>query len=64
MSVIFLLIPLSIVFAVAFLFAFIWSVRSGQYEDTTTPSMRVLLDEKVSTKPRSSSDTSPHPNPK
>lgn len=47
MSVIFLLIPLSIVFAVAFLFAFIWSVRSGQYEDTTTPSMRVLLDEKT-----------------
>ena len=41
MSVIFFLIPLSILFAVAFLFAFIWSVRSGQYEDTTTPSMRV-----------------------
>ena len=47
MSVIFLLIPLSILFAVAFLFAFIWSVRSGQYEDTTTPSMRVLLDERT-----------------
>jgi cbb3-type cytochrome oxidase maturation protein len=50
MSVIFLLIPLSILFAVAFLFAFIWSVRSGQYEDTTTPSMRVLLDEKTAPK--------------
>jgi cbb3-type cytochrome oxidase maturation protein len=46
MSIIFLLIPLSIVFAVAFLFAFIWSVRSGQYEDTTTPSMRLLLDDR------------------
>jgi len=46
MSVIFLLIPLSILFAVAFLFAFIWSVRAGQYEDTTTPSMRVLLDDR------------------
>ncbi|MFA6546065.1 MAG: cbb3-type cytochrome oxidase assembly protein CcoS [Limisphaerales bacterium] len=51
MSVIFLLIPLSIIFAAAFLFAFVWSVRSGQYEDTTTPSMRVLLDEKSVTKP-------------
>ena len=45
MSVIFLLIPLSIVLAACFLGAFIWAVRSGQCEDTHTPSMRVLLDE-------------------
>ena len=45
MSVIFLLIPLSIVVAAVFLIAFIWAVRSGQYEDTLTPAMRVLLDE-------------------
>lgn len=45
MSVIFLLIPLSIVIAACFLAAFIWAVRTGQYEDTCTPSMRVLLDE-------------------
>ncbi len=49
MSVIFLLIPLSIAFAAAFLAAFIWAVRSGQYEDTCTPSMRPLLDEKNTT---------------
>ncbi|MEN9575219.1 MAG: Cytochrome oxidase maturation protein cbb3-type [Verrucomicrobiota bacterium] len=61
MSVIFLLIPLSIVFAVAFLFAFIWSVRSGQYEYTTTPSMRLLLDERTATKPASEPDNSPNP---
>ena len=60
MSVIFLLIPLSIVFAVAFLFAFVWSVRSGQYEDTTTPAMRLLLDEKTVRKP----DPTPTPVPK
>ena len=48
MSVIFLLIPLSIVIAVCFLCAFIWAVRSGQYEDTCTPSMRLLLEEKRS----------------
>lgn len=46
MIVIFLLIPLSIVIAVCFLAAFIWAVRSGQYEDTCTPSMRPLLEEK------------------
>ena len=45
MSIILVLIPLSIVFAVAFLAAFIWAVRSGQYEDTCTPSMRLLLDD-------------------
>ena len=50
MSIILVLIPLSIVFAVAFLAAFIWAVRSGQYEDTCTPSMRLLLDDRA-TKP-------------
>ena len=45
MIVIFLLIPLSIVIAVGFLAAFIWAVRSGQYEDTCTPAMRLLLEE-------------------
>ena len=47
MSVIFLLIPLSIVLAACFLGAFIWAVRSGQYEDTCTPSMRLLLDDRT-----------------
>ena len=45
MIVIFLLIPLSILIAAGFLAGFIWAVRSGQYEDTCTPSMRMLLDE-------------------
>jgi cbb3-type cytochrome oxidase maturation protein len=42
MIVIYLLIPLSILIAVGFLAAFIWAVRSGQYEDTHTPSLRML----------------------
>ncbi len=46
MSVIFLLIPLSILAAAGFLGAFIWAVRSGQYEDTCTPSMRLLVEER------------------
>ena len=45
MSVIFLLIPLSIVIATCFLAAFFWAVRNGQFEDTCTPAMRVLLDD-------------------
>jgi cbb3-type cytochrome oxidase maturation protein len=47
MIMLYFLIPLSILVAAAFLGAFIWAVRSGQYEDTTTPSMRVLLDEPI-----------------
>jgi cbb3-type cytochrome oxidase maturation protein len=46
MIVIFILIPLSMLIAVCFLTAFIWAVRSGQYEDTATPAMRLLADEK------------------
>ena len=51
MSVIFILIPLSIVIAACFLFAFIWAVKSGQYEDTCTPSMRLLMEEKTANLP-------------
>ena len=46
MSVILLLIPLSVVVAAVFLAAFIWAVRSGQFEDTCTPSMRLLTDDR------------------
>ena len=46
MIVIYLLIPLSIVIAVGFLTAFIWAVRSGQYEDTHTPSLRMLWEDR------------------
>jgi cbb3-type cytochrome oxidase maturation protein len=45
MSVIIVLILASLTVGLIFLGAFIWSVRSGQYEDTVTPSMRVLLDD-------------------
>jgi cbb3-type cytochrome oxidase maturation protein len=45
MIVILLLIPLSLLLAAGFLSAFIWAVRSGQYEDTGTPALRVLNDD-------------------
>lgn len=50
MSVLFLLISCSIVVAVAFLFGFIWAVKSGQWDDDITPSIRILFDESISTK--------------
>jgi cbb3-type cytochrome oxidase maturation protein len=45
MSVIVILILASLLVATGFLVAFIWAVRSGQYEDTSTPSLRVLTDD-------------------
>ncbi len=45
MSAIYLLIPISFVVAVGFLAGFIWAVRSGQYEDTCTPALRILTDD-------------------
>lgn len=45
MSVILILILASLGLATAFLAGFIWAVRSGQFEDTYTPSMRILPDE-------------------
>ena len=44
MSVIFFLVAIGIIVAGGFLAAFIWSVRSGQYDDDYTPSVRMLFD--------------------
>jgi cbb3-type cytochrome oxidase maturation protein len=44
-SVLVLLIFASLAIATTFLAAFVWAVRSGQYEDTQTPSMRMLVEE-------------------
>ena len=59
MSVILLLIPLSLVVAAGFLGAFFWAIRSGQYEDTVTPSMRLLTDERRSPARSISKDEKP-----
>jgi cbb3-type cytochrome oxidase maturation protein len=45
MSVVFVLVFVAISMASAFLLAFIWSVKNGQYEDTYTPSVRMLFDD-------------------
>jgi cbb3-type cytochrome oxidase maturation protein len=36
--------------ASGFLIAFLWAVRSGQYDDTVSPSVRMLFDDKVEKK--------------
>ena len=45
MSVIWILVGFSIAVAAGFLVAFIWAVRTGQYDDKYTPSVRILFEE-------------------
>ncbi len=45
MSVIVVLIAFSFIVAGGFLAAFLWAVRTGQFEDRHTPSIRILFDD-------------------
>jgi cbb3-type cytochrome oxidase maturation protein len=47
MEVLYITIGVSIVVALLFFYAFIRSVKSGQYEDTYTPSVRMLFDDEL-----------------
>ena len=49
MEVIYITIGVSVIVAVLFFIAFIKSVKSGQYEDTYTPSVRMLFDDELVT---------------
>ncbi len=49
MSVIYLLISISIIVAIGFFIAFIKAVKSGQYDDDYTPSVRMLFDDELKT---------------
>jgi len=57
MSVIVILILASLSLALAFLAGFVWAVGSGQYEDTFTPSMRVLAEEEGQSQELNESNT-------
>jgi cbb3-type cytochrome oxidase maturation protein len=45
MAVIFLVLPLAILLAAVGVIAFMWAVRKGQYDDLTTPSVRMLFED-------------------
>ncbi|MCL6461195.1 MAG: cbb3-type cytochrome oxidase assembly protein CcoS [Flavobacterium micromati] len=47
MSVIYLLITISIIIAIGFFIAFITAVKTGQYDDDYTPSVRMLFDDEL-----------------
>lgn len=47
MTIIYMLLAVSVLVAVIFFVAFIYSVKSGQYDDTYTPSVRMLFDDEL-----------------
>lgn len=47
-----MLIAFSLVLATVFLVLFLKAVKSGQYDDSVTPAMRMLLDDEVMRKRR------------
>lgn len=56
MSIIYMLLAISVVVALIFFAAFILSVKKGQYDDTYTPSVRMLFEDEVITTQASESD--------
>ncbi len=47
MSIIYLLLTISVIVAIIFFAAFIFSVKKGQYDDTYTPSVRMLFEDEI-----------------
>ncbi len=45
MEILYLLIPISLIFVVIIAWVFVWSVKSGQYEDMEGPAHRILMDD-------------------
>lgn len=58
MSALFVLIGFSLLTALGFLGAFIWSVRKGQFDDDYTPAIRILFDDTVEKPPAESPNPS------
>jgi len=44
MDILYLLIPISLIFVAVIAWVFIWSVKSGQYDDMEGPAHEILMD--------------------
>ncbi len=44
MEILYLLIPISLIFVAIIAWVFIWSVKSGQYDDMEGPAHEILMD--------------------
>ena len=45
MDILYLLIPLAVIIMIIAVAAFMWAIKSGQYEDLEGPAHRILMDD-------------------
>lgn len=45
MSVLYIVLPLALLVVAAGVAAYVWAARSGQFDDTTTPPLRTLVED-------------------
>jgi cbb3-type cytochrome oxidase maturation protein len=45
MKILYLLIPLAVLFLAGAIWLFIWAIRNGQYDDMEGPAHRILMDD-------------------
>jgi cbb3-type cytochrome oxidase maturation protein len=49
-DILYLLIPLSLVFVAVIAYVFLWAVKSGQFEDMEGPAHRILMADEPSSR--------------
>jgi len=64
MEVIYITIGVSVIVAVFFFILFIKSVKSGQYDDVYTPSVRMLFDDEIVTEKKKEKNSKENKNNK
>lgn len=62
MTIIYALLGISIVVALVFFILFVLSVKHGQYDDTYTPSVRMLFDDEKKNEQGVVNEVNPNPN--
>jgi len=45
MNILFILIPITVLISLGFLWGFLWAVRKGQFKDLQTPALKVLFED-------------------
>lgn len=56
MAIIVLLISISLIIAVGFLISFLWNMKTGQYDDTYSPGVRMLFENEINNTTNNSND--------
>lgn len=63
MSVIFIVLPLALLVVAVGVAAWVWAVRSGQFDDTTTPPVRTVFEDDDVVPPPAAGEAKRDPDP-